>query len=135
MARWDDWNPPTIEKPVARLEWSAPYAALVHEGAEGGGVIYPGRPWTDYAIAETNFEGIFQETFKAVGGLQVAFQATVEAFVSACQEAMIAPAWYWPTTTYRYNGEIVPPGLRNTYDLGDLYNSLITTYEGGVANA
>ena len=133
MARWDSWNPPTLEKPVARLEWSAPYAALVHEGAEGGGVIYPGRPWTDYAIAETDFEQVFKGTFEVVQDLQLAWEATVETFTEACQEAMVTPAWSWPTTTYRYNGDVIPPGPRDIYDIGDLFDSLQVEYLGGVS--
>ena len=131
MARWENWDPPKIEKPVARFEWGTSYAALVHEGAEGGGVIYPGRPWTDYAIAQTDFERVFVAAFEATQSLQIAFQSIVDAFEGACYEAMAAPVWYWPTITRRYNGEIVPPGARDIRDLDTLYRSLTIEYQEG----
>jgi hypothetical protein len=124
MARWDSWEPPVIEKPVAQFAWEAPYAALVHEGAEGGGIIYPARPWTDHAIAQTDFEKVFASAFKATSNLQSAFESMVDAFEWACQEAMSIKAWYWPTQTYRFNGEIVPPGPRDIRDMDELLNSL-----------
>ncbi|MFG6101196.1 hypothetical protein U2F10_03010 [Leptothoe sp. EHU-05/26/07-4] len=135
MARWDNWHPPTIEKPVAKFEWGVPYAALVHEGAEGGGIIYPGRPWTDYAIAQTDFERVFTIAFEATQSLQVAFQSIVDAFEGACYEAMSAPVWYWPTMTRRYNGEVVPPGARDIRDLDTLYRSLTIEYQEGFTYA
>ncbi len=135
MARWDNWNPPTIEKPVARFEWNTSYAALVHEGAEGSGIIYPGRPWTDHAIAHTDFERVFTIAFEATQNLQVAFQSMVGAFEGTCYEAMSAPVWYWPTMTRRYNGEIVPPGARDIRDLDELYHSLTIDYQEGFVYA
>ncbi|MEM8610405.1 MAG: hypothetical protein AAGF93_00190 [Cyanobacteria bacterium P01_H01_bin.105] len=131
MARWDNWNPPTIERPVAKMEWATEYAALVHEGAEGGGMIYPGRPWTDYAIAQTDFERVFTAAFSTTQNLQVAFQSMVDAFESACRDAMSAPVWYWPVTTLRYNGEVIPPGARDIRDLDELYRSLTIEYQEG----
>ena len=135
MARWVNRDPAKIEKPVARFEWGTSYAALVHEGAEGGRVIYPGRPWTDYAIAQTDFERGFTIAFEATQSLQVAFQSIVDAFEGACYEAMSAPVWYWPTMTRRYYGEGVPPGPRDIRDLDELYHSLTINYQEGFTHA
>ena len=134
MARWDSWEPPMFEKPVAQLEWTTPYAALVHEGAEKEGTIYPARPWTDYATVQTDFESSFAAGFKATGTFQGALQAMVEAFEWACKEAMSIRSWYWPRATYRYNGDVVPPGPRDIRDLDTLYNSLNIDYQEGFTN-
>ncbi|EKU98036.1 hypothetical protein Lepto7375DRAFT_7295 [Leptolyngbya sp. PCC 7375] len=133
MAYWKNWNPPTIEKPIARLEWATDYASLVHEGAEDDEFIYPGRPWTDYAVAELDFENIFANKLGNDFNLQGAFVATVNVFIDLCEEAMTSPVWFWPRTTYRYNGDVVPPGERDIYDTGELFDSLIVEYLGGVS--
>ena len=133
MARWENWNPPTLEKSSVRLEWATPYAALVHEGAETGDRIYPGRPWTDHALSQLNFEQIFANKLGNDFDLQGAFISTVNTFIDLCEEAMTSPIWYWPKVTYRYNGEIVPPGPRDIYDTGELFDSLVIEYLGGVS--
>lgn len=135
MARWDNWNPPTLENPVAQFEWTAPYAALVHEGAEGSGIIYPPRPWTDHAVSETNFEQVFADGFQKDFSLATAFQAVVDAFEDACKVAMSSPIGYWPVATRRYNGQIVPPGPRDARDLDVLYESLVITRQEGFSYA
>ena len=133
MARWENWNIPTIEKPTVRLEWAVPYAALVHEGAESADLIYPARPWVDHALSQFNFEQIFTSKITNPFDLQNAFVQTVNVFIDLCEDAITAPIWYWPKTTYRFNGDVVPPGARDIYDTGELFDSLLVEYLGGVS--
>lgn len=132
MARWENIRLPVIEKPTARLSWNTHYAALVHEGGESSDIIYPGRPWTDYALSKLDFEKVFFSNLDDKFDLQTAFNKTVDVFIDFCQEAMTSPVWYWPSTTYRYNGQIIPPGDRDIYDTGELFNSLDVEYIGGL---
>ena len=130
MARWENWNPPTIEKPKAQVIWDVPYAAMVHEGAETLDIVYPPRPWTDYAIAEMDFNRLFSQRLEEID-LQSIFNRIVNEFIDLSEEAMSMPIWYWPVTTRRFNGQVVPPGERDIYDTGELFDSLVVEYLGG----
>ncbi|WP_339096192.1 hypothetical protein WDJ50_02565 [Deinococcus sp. VB142] len=54
--------------------------------------------------------------------LSRAFEATVQDFADACQDAFEHPAYAWPATTRRRNGEVVS-SPRNIVDMGTLRDS------------
>lgn len=69
------WNPPKIDKQIAKFNWQADYAAEVHEGAFYlNGVRGIGRPWTDVTISETDIPRLFADNFK--GDIGETFEAT-----------------------------------------------------------
>lgn len=123
MARIENWNPPTISKSTCVYGWNVPYAALVHEGAVGAYSNYPARPWTDYAVSQTNLADQFQRTYQSTQSLDLGFEMAATILFDEFHDALIDPIWDWPTTTYRFNGEVVYPGPRNIFDTGDLYRS------------
>ena len=129
MARWENWNPPTLINKTATLEWTAGHASIVHEGAEGPGNSYPARPWTDVALTELDFEKEFTDNLNDFD-LDRAFYLVVAEFIRLCKEAMTSEIWYWYNATQRKNGQLVLPGKRDIYDMGELFNSLIVSYGG-----
>lgn len=122
MAYWRSWNPPEIPVELSsRHKWggpSAPHAIAVFFGFEDG---HAPRPWTEYAIDNSDHEGMLSE---AVVPMDI-----TETFVNYSYslsfeftEAIEAPIWDWPRKTWRANGEVVG-SPRNIVDTGALRDS------------
>lgn len=59
----DSQQPPRIEGDRATIEWTAKHATIAHEGLVDQSV-YPGRPWTEEAARNTDFEGIMADNLR-----------------------------------------------------------------------
>lgn len=59
----DSQQEPEFEGDKATIEWSSSHAGVVHDGWVDQS-IYPGRPWTEEAARNTDFEGTMGEALK-----------------------------------------------------------------------
>jgi hypothetical protein len=119
-----NFNPIDIpRKMIATSKWSAPYAAIVHEGATmRNGTEYPARPWALSTAQEFDFYSEYQLSFERSRSLRQAFIDTAENFGEACQNAILDSRWDWPRPTLRQNGQTVT-SPRDIVDSKQLFNS------------
>ena len=135
MARLN-WNPPKLPRNKTAVYTWAPrnesgggYAAAVHNGARlrNGGEI-PARPWTDYALEQTDLPEVYADNFKRTEDHGQAFRATAEDYNTENRKAIEARVWSWPNVTRRRNKTTVSTP-RDIVDLGNLRNSQKLEFE------
>lgn len=128
VANWQNIKFP--RKLTATHSWTAPCAAIVHEGATfTNGSENPARPWVGATINEYDFLGEYTDNFSKTKDFQDAFMAMSEGFGEACQSNLEDVRWQWPRTTVRKSGDVVS-SPRDIVDTGELKNSYQVEYEG-----
>jgi hypothetical protein len=128
VTNWKNIKVP--RKLTATHSWTAPYAAIVHEGATfSNGTENPARPWVGTAINEYDFVSEYADGFSQSEDFKQAFMAMSEGFGEACQANLEDVRWQWPRTTVRKSGDVVA-SPRDIVDTGELKNSYEVQYEG-----
>lgn len=55
--------------------------------------------------------------------INIAFDATIDKLDVALDDAITGEYWEWQNETLRKNGDLIPPGLRDIVDTGNLLDS------------
>lgn len=124
------WTAPQRVAPsTAVFEWSAEYAAVVHNGAtlRNGGKI-PARPWTVRARQELDLVDQYVQAYKRTKDLGVSLRQTAIAYDRKMAELINQKVWDWPNTTRRRSGEIAK-SPRDIVDTKALANSQSLRFE------
>lgn len=64
---------------------------------------------------------------------QEAFEVTVQQVSEGCDRELESDKWDWPRETLRKSGNLIPPGLRDIIDTGELLESKEVSVEGNDA--
>ena len=113
---------------IATHENTAGHAPIVALGARtrNGGIIPP-RDFMRSAYTgpegKYNAANEFVRAFGLSGNLATAFQATVNGGNVEQRRLIRSPVWRYDRATLRKNGALVPPGLRDIVDQGELISS------------
>lgn len=117
------WNPPKIQDLEAVYDWQADHAARTHNGSFGEEIRTFPRPWVYRTLSMVAVDEMIQAYLDKDGDIKKAFDKTVEDLKKAFTETIESPIFYYPTKTYRQNGEVVT-SPRDIVDRGTLRDSL-----------
>lgn len=103
--------------------WDSEYAAINHNGSFSENIRRQPRPWVYKTISDFSVESEIQKEFDRTQNIVTAFKSTAETLGNEFTKTIESPVFFYPTTTYRMNGEVVT-SPRNVVDMGDLRDSL-----------
>ncbi len=124
------WNLPELPRQKAVYRWKAEHAVFVHQGYQRqDGTEAPARPWTEYALSQTDIADIFHtEYVRANGNMLRAWIATAERLDGEFRAAIEAEVYGWDRETVRSGGETVG-SPRDIVDTGELRESQELSFE------
>lgn len=117
------FNPPKIPIKKATYVWNSEYAAINHNGSFSEEIRRQPRPWVYKTISDFSVESELQKEFDRTQNITTAFKNTAIKLGEEFTNTIESPVFFYPTTTYRKNGEVVT-SPRNVVDMGDLRDSL-----------